>query len=159
MRPDNHILHANVIPPSFFLLFSSEPLHSPSSYSLGFFRQNPSPLKKKLAQAKKRFPQTRLDIACRGELFGLRWQNVDIRKSRVRLVTRKGKDGSLGSDWLPLADDLFRALLSHKQECVNREWVFPNPKTEITYLERNKWMRRLYRIAGVKESGLMQSAM
>ncbi len=92
--------------------------------------------------------------ARRGELFGLRWQDVDFAEARVRLFTRKRKDGSLESDWLPMTDDLYNALLVHKQECENGEWVFPNPKADIPYLERNKWMGRLCKSAGVKKFGL-----
>lgn len=91
--------------------------------------------------------------ARRGELFKLRWEDVDFADARLRLFTRKRKDGSLESDWLPMTDDLYNSLLYYKQNS-NNEWVFPNPRTNIAYYERNKWMPRLCEKAGVKRFGL-----
>jgi len=44
-----------------------------------------------------------------------------------------------------LEADLLTILFSHQNE-----WVFPNPKTGIPYLDRQKWMPRLCTRAGVK---------
>lgn len=61
--------------------------------------------------------------ARRGELYRLKWSDVDFGGQRVRLKTRKRKDGSLEADWIPMTDELFNALLEHRQGAVN-EWVF-----------------------------------
>ncbi len=89
----------------------------------------------------------------RSELFGLRWEDIDFGESKLRLYTRKTKDGSLEFDWLPLTDDLYNALLSHKQNS-NSQWVFPDPATKLPYLFRRHWMKRLCSKAGVKHFGL-----
>ncbi len=95
-----------------------------------------------------------LHLAARkGEIFGLRWEDIDFAEQRVRIYTRKRKDGTLEYDWLPMTDELYYALLEHRQQSVN-EWVFPNPKTGIPYEDRNKWMGRLCVKAGVKKFGL-----
>jgi len=56
-------------------------------------------------------------------------------------------------DWLPLTDDLYNALLDHKQKSVN-EWVFPDPKTKLPYYQSNRWMPDLCDKANVKAFGL-----
>ena len=87
--------------------------------------------------------------ARRSELFGLKWDDVDFGGQRVRLYTRKRKDGSLEYNWLPMTDDLYTTLLQHRQNAVN-EWVFPNPKGGLPYLYRQHWMGRLCESAKVK---------
>jgi integrase len=87
--------------------------------------------------------------ARRSELFGLRWSDVDFANQKVRLYTRKRKDGSLEYDWLPMTDSLYDVLLVHRQNAEN-EWVFPYPKTNVPYVNRSKWMARLCELAGVK---------
>ena len=91
--------------------------------------------------------------ARRSEIFRLCWRDVDFANSRVKLFTRKRKDGSMEGDWLPMTDDLYSALLQHKQDS-DSEWVFPNPKNGIPYFERNRWMPKLCIKAKVKRFGL-----
>ncbi|MGV1098702.1 tyrosine-type recombinase/integrase [Thiovibrio sp. JS02] len=91
--------------------------------------------------------------ARRSELFGLRWDDVDFSEQKIRLYTRKRRDGSLEFDWLPLTDDLHNALLTHRQ-VAKTEWVFPDPETGKPYLYRIHWMNRLCKKAGVKKFGL-----
>ena len=90
--------------------------------------------------------------ARRSELFALRWDDVDFSGRRVRLYTRKRRDGTLEFDWLPMTDDLFHALLAHR-ETATTEWVFPDPTTGKPYQYRLHFMRRLCRRAGVKPFG------
>lgn len=91
--------------------------------------------------------------ARKSELFHLRWDDVDFGESRIRLFTRKRRDGSLEYDWLPLTDDLYNALLELKQ-ISNCEWVFPDPKTGHPYHARFQWIRKLCSMAEVKTFGL-----
>jgi len=44
--------------------------------------------------------------ARRGEIFKPTWADVDFGQGRIRLYTRKRRDGSLEYDWLPLAQEL-----------------------------------------------------
>lgn len=88
----------------------------------------------------------------RGEIFQLRWEDVDFGDSQIRLGTRKRTDGSLEWDWLPMTDELYHVLLAHRQKS-DSEWVFPNPKTGGAYVERGKWMRRLCKKASVRAFG------
>ncbi|MBR4608200.1 MAG: tyrosine-type recombinase/integrase [Lachnospiraceae bacterium] len=48
--------------------------------------------------------------ARRSEIFRLAWEDVDFDNSRVRLYTRKRRDGSLEYDWLPMTDELASSL-------------------------------------------------
>ncbi|MGR0479835.1 MAG: tyrosine-type recombinase/integrase [Candidatus Electronema sp. V4] len=91
--------------------------------------------------------------ARRNEIFRLRLEDVDLDRQRVRLHTRKRKDGSQHHDWLPMSDRLRKAMAGHLSLCSG-EWVFPNPQTGLPYFERSKWLPKLCRLAGVKEFGL-----
>lgn len=96
-----------------------------------------------------------LHLAARkSELFRLKWEDVDFADAKVRLYTRKTKDGSWESSWLPLTDDLYNALLVHKGKCKNSIWVFPDPETGEPYIHRLHWMRHLCRRAKVKHFSL-----
>jgi len=71
--------------------------------------------------------------ARRSELFVLRWIDVDFLESKVRLYTRKRKDGSLEYDWLPMTEDLQGALLdlSHKQSSEYGCFLIQRPANHI----------------------------
>lgn len=91
--------------------------------------------------------------ARRGEIFRLTWPDVDFGNSRIRLGTRKRRDGNFEYDWLPMTDELFSTLLAHKQQSTSG-WVFINPQSEQPYVDHKKWMPRLCRQAGVKPFGM-----
>ena len=91
--------------------------------------------------------------ARRGEIYGLRWDDVDFSQQRVRLYTRKRRDGTLEYDYLPLTDQLYHALLEHRQQAVN-EWVFSDPGTGLPYIARQQWMGRLCKKAKVRHFGI-----
>ena len=92
--------------------------------------------------------------ARRNEVFSLKREDIDLKRRKVRLYTRKRKDGALEFDWIPIADQLFPVLKEHVQDLASDAWVFPNPATGLPYFERGKWMRRLCSSAGVKPFGL-----
>jgi len=95
-----------------------------------------------------------LHLAARkGELFRLRWDDVDFGEERIRLFTRKRKDGNWEHNWLPMTDELFNVLLLHRQ-VSDSECVFINPKTGNPYVERKRWMGKLCKEVGVKHFGL-----
>lgn len=48
--------------------------------------------------------------ARRGEIFRITWEDVDFGNNRVRLWTRKRKDGTFESDLLPMTQELRQAL-------------------------------------------------
>ncbi len=52
--------------------------------------------------------------ARRGELFRLRWEDVDFEDGSVRLFTRKRKDGSMEADWIPMTWELMWELAEHQ---------------------------------------------
>jgi integrase len=104
--------------------------------------------------------QDRLMLLCylhlaarRNEIFHLRREDVDFDRSRVRLATRKRKDGSQQYDWLPLTDRLHKALSGHLAATPG-PWVFPDPRSSLPYVYRQKWLDRLCRKADVEPFGL-----
>jgi integrase len=95
-----------------------------------------------------------LHLAARkSEIFMLRKEDVDLEQQRIRLATRKRKDGSQHYDWLPMTDRLFRKFFQFLPS-VTGKWVFLNPTTRLPYTSRQKWIPRLCQKAGVKEFGL-----
>jgi len=92
--------------------------------------------------------------ARRHEIFNLKIDDVDLVRKKIRLYTRKRKDGSLEFDWIPIAEQLLPALQTHLEGLEEKTWVFPNPGTGLPYFERGKWMRRLCKIAEVEPFGL-----
>jgi integrase len=95
-----------------------------------------------------------LHLAARkSEVFMLKKEDVDLERQRVRLATRKRKDGSQHYDWLPMTDRLFRKFYQFLPTVIG-EYVFINPATALPYSSRQKWVPRLCQKAGVKEFGL-----
>lgn len=104
-----------------------------------------------------------LTAARREELFRLKWEDVDFRSSRIRLYTRKTKDGSWREDWLPLLPDLRAALQWWKAERPYKtEHVFtclddspsPHHQPGEPYRSRQHFMETMCRRARVKQFGL-----
>ncbi|MGR0482068.1 MAG: tyrosine-type recombinase/integrase [Candidatus Electronema sp. V4] len=87
------------------------------------------------------------------EIFHLRREDVDFDRKQVRLATMKRKDGSQHYDWLPLTDRLNKALSEHLA-ATSGPWVFPDPRTRLPYIARQRWLNRLCAKAGVTEFGL-----
>lgn len=91
--------------------------------------------------------------ARRSELYRLKWEDVDFAGQRVRIGTRKRLGGSLEYDWLPMTDELFNAMIIHRQS-AKTEWVFPNPEKGMPFIARQRHMKRACNKAGVKHFGL-----
>ena len=104
--------------------------------------------------------------ARRGEIFRLKWSDVDFSTGRVRLWTKKREGGHQECDWLPMTPDLKRALLAWREKTlaiagIDKEHVFicldEKPVCEPFYgkpfLYRQYFMRCLCKKAGVKPFG------
>jgi integrase len=90
--------------------------------------------------------------ARRSELFRLRWDDVDFFNQRVKIGTRKRLGGSLEYDALPMTDELFNAMIVHRQS-AKFDWVFTNQENGEPYKVRQKYMRHLCKRAGVLAFG------
>lgn len=89
------------------------------------------------------------------ELFILKWDDIDFQEKKVRLYTRKRKDGSLEYDWLPLTKFLYAQFLAfYRKVGHEREYVFSNPQNGTAYTEKSRWMDRLCQTAKVRPFGL-----
>jgi integrase len=104
--------------------------------------------------------QDRLMLLCylhlaarRNEIFHLRREDVDLSRRRVRLFTRKQKDGSMRYDWLPMTARLHSAMSAHLA-VTSGPWVFPDPRTGLPYIARQHWLGRLCGKAGILPFGL-----
>jgi integrase len=91
--------------------------------------------------------------ARRSEIFRLQWKDVNFGESLIRLTTMKRIGGHMEEDWLPMLDELYTALLQHKQTSKD-EWVFTDPQTGGPYRCRQHWMGRLCSKARVRPFGL-----
>ena len=76
-----------------------------------------------------------------GELFRLKWQDVDFDNAVIRLYTKKTKDGDVREDQLPMSQTLYDLLLQHKETAVNA-WVFPNHTSGLPYIDRRTWRKK-----------------
>ena len=101
--------------------------------------------------------------ARRKEIFGLQWTDIDFANERVRLWTRKRKDGTLEFDWLPMTKELRKMLLwwwesrpikdsSFIFVCLDTE-NFCQPHYGKPFTVRQHFMRKLCEKAGVKPFG------
>lgn len=102
--------------------------------------------------------------ARRGEVFKLMWSDVDLKNSRIRIWTKKRKDGSLEYDLLPVPDELHKALSwwHENRPIKDTEYVFvclsQTAVNEDSYgkpfVSNQQLMHRLCKRAGVKYFGL-----
>ncbi|MEW5773811.1 MAG: tyrosine-type recombinase/integrase [Thermodesulfobacteriota bacterium] len=93
--------------------------------------------------------------ARRGELFRLEWSDVDFAGERVRLGTRKRKDGSMKYEWIPMAGELYDSLLAHRKES-STEQVFVQESGRFAgkpFLENRGFPQGLCAVVGVKPFG------
>jgi integrase len=101
--------------------------------------------------------------ARRGEIFRLAWADVDFGNDRIRLWTRKRKDGSFEWDLLPMTKELRKSLRwwwehrpikdqIHVFLCLNEH---PGQKSNYgrPFVSNQKFMRRICEKASVKHFG------
>lgn len=93
--------------------------------------------------------------ARRGELFRLRWEDVDFEDGSVRLFTRKRKDGSLEADWIPMTNELCWVLGEYQEQQLGRDegLVFTHQEGRHKgegFKEDRTFLRELCDLAGVK---------
>ncbi len=83
-------------------------------------------------------------------MWGAGQEDIDFGAQAIRLYTRKRKDGSEEFDWLHMTDELYDALLEHKQTSGDNVYVFTDPETGNRYINRQHWIKNMCRRAGVK---------
>lgn len=101
--------------------------------------------------------------ARRGEIFRLKWQDVDFPKGTVCLATRKTKDGSWKRSFIPMSDELRKELVwwYGARPYPKAEHVFvmldnsnsPNHTPGGPYKYRQKFMKQKCKKAGVPHFG------
>ncbi len=101
--------------------------------------------------------------ARRGEIFRLKWDDLDFENDKVRLWTRKRHGGDFECDWLPMTKMLREALLLWKENrpikdtanvflCLE-ESGFCQEAYGKPFKHRQRFMRDLCARAGVKHFG------
>ncbi len=88
-----------------------------------------------------------------GEAFRLTWMDVDFESGRIRLGTRKTKDGGMKYAWLPMTTALADALESHKRQYGHTLLVFTQITGRGAYTSRQHLMPQLCALAKVKPFG------
>jgi len=103
--------------------------------------------------------------ARRGELFRLKWTDVDFTGNRVRLRTRKTRTGSWREDWLPMTEELRCALRDRWEvraepgghvflvEGEHDGFGFENQHVGKPFRSRQHWLKKLCDKAGVQPFG------
>jgi integrase len=88
--------------------------------------------------------------ARKNEIFKLKWSDVDFANNQIWLTTRKRKDGMEERDSLPMTQELRQALLRHRGKYGQYEYVFVSNKKGDPYKDRNQWLPRACKKAGVR---------
>ena len=101
--------------------------------------------------------------ARRGEIFRLRWDDVDFDKDTIRLSTRKRQGGSLEHDTLPMVPELREQLVcwADARKFKDSQYVFVCENESAAHAEilgqpfttRRTFMPSLCKKAGVKPFG------
>ncbi len=99
--------------------------------------------------------------ARRGELWGLTWKDdVDLKDKRVRLKTNKTAGVKAKYTWLPMVDELYKALLWQWENVrtIAHDYVFwsqaENQHKGNRFRYRQKWMSKLCEAAEVASFGM-----
>lgn len=89
-----------------------------------------------------------------GEIYRLKWEDLDWPREEIRLWTRKRKGGQMEEDWLPLPAQLREALWQlHRRPERHREYLFINPVTGRPFNQRRRLLKGICRRAGVRQFG------
>ncbi|MDR1684886.1 MAG: site-specific integrase [Desulfovibrio sp.] len=91
--------------------------------------------------------------ARRGEIFRLKWEDVNFPNRTILLSTRKTGHGDKEYAVVPMTAELQSALAEYRMRRKASEYVFINPKTGGAYTQRPALMRKLCRAAGVRPFG------
>ena len=85
-----------------------------------------------------------------GEIFRLKWDDINFDRQEFRLWTRKRKGGNWEFDWLPMNKDLEKVLRDLWKKRTQDEWVFLSPRTGTRFVDRYDIFRRICDRAGVR---------
>ena len=85
-----------------------------------------------------------------GEIFRLKWDDINFERKEFRLWTRKRKGGNWEGDWLPMNMDLEKVLQSLWKKRTQDEWVFLSPRSGTRFVDRYDMFRRICERAGVR---------
>ena len=86
--------------------------------------------------------------ARRGELFRLRWSDVDLEAGTISLGTRKRQGGGMEYDKIPMTGILVAALREHRRTALRGVYVFTTRRGRA-YSSRQDWTDGLCTRAGV----------
>lgn len=82
------------------------------------------------------------------EILNLKWVDVDLANSSVRLWTGKRKGGR-ESDWVGISQALVELMRDQQRETGFKEYVFISPKTGTRYYNRPKFFASISKKAGI----------
>jgi len=99
----------------------------------------------------------------RGEIFRLKWDDLNFENGQLRFWTHKRKDGSFEFDWIPMTGKLMEALGNWREErpikdspyvflCLDKT-PFCSEYYGKPFLKRAHLMERLCEKAGVRRFG------
>ena len=98
--------------------------------------------------------------ARRSEIFRLTWvEDINFERRKIRLGTRKTRDGSMEYTWIPMADELYESLWWwwNNRKFKQAPYVFvndhPGPNYGERFRVRRRFMASLCERAGVKPFG------
>ena len=91
-----------------------------------------------------------LTVARYGEILHLKWEDVDLENKILTKHTYKTEDQSKKKILVPINNDLFLILHRRWKERQQDEWVFWNHLTSKPYDRRPKLMRKLCKLANVR---------
>jgi integrase len=94
--------------------------------------------------------------ARRGEVYRLKWTDIDFWSRKIRLGTRKNKDSSMEYVWIPMTEILAETMEKHKKTALSSEHVFVQPsgrRKGQPYTENRGFPQDLCEKAKVKPFG------
>ena len=89
----------------------------------------------------------------RGDLFRLKWSDIDFERRTITLVSRKNRTATWISRNIAMSDALNDALRVQQLKTGEKTFVFISDSTGAPWVTREKIMRELCANAGVKPFG------